>query len=283
MNENKILRTSLGTVDLLTPVVMGILNITPDSFYDGGRYQDETRWLERTGRMLEEGAVIIDVGGASTRPGADPVAAEEELERLLPAIEKISRHYPGAILSIDTYRSQVARACIAAGGHMINDISGGRFDEDMLPLVAELGVPYIMMHILGTPRDMQKDPQYNDVVAEVKLFFEDQLNKLRMLDVTDNVVIDPGFGFGKTPEHNFRLLKELSAFSSLNCPIMAGVSRKSMINRILGCRPEDALNGTTVANTIALLNGADILRVHDVKEAAEAVKLVQYMKKITKK
>ena len=281
MNEQQTLRTSVGTIDLTNPVVMGILNVTPDSFYDGGRYMDEAGWLERTGRMLEEGATIIDVGGASTRPGADPLTAEEELDRLLPVIEKISRRFPGAILSIDTYQSRVARACIAAGGHMINDISGGRFDRDMLPLVAELGVPYIMMHILGTPRDMQKDPQYKDVVAEVKAFFEDQLNKLRSLNVTDNVVIDPGFGFGKTPEHNFRLLRELGAFSSLNCPIMAGVSRKSMINRILGCRPEDALNGTTVANTIALLNGADILRVHDVKEAAEAVKLVQYMKTIT--
>ena len=260
---------------------MGILNLTPDSFYDGGRFRDEPAILERVGKMLEEGAAIIDIGGISTRPGARDVSQEEELERLLPALAGIIRTYPDALISVDTFRSRVARQCLDAGAHIINDISGGKFDEDMLPLIAETGAPYIMMHILGTPRDMQRNPQYGNVVREVKQFFEDQLDKLQKLGIQDNVVVDPGFGFGKTTEHNFQLLGNLSEFSTLNAPVMAGVSRKSMINRVLEIHPSEALNGTTVINTIALLNGADILRVHDVRPAVEAVTLVQYLKATT--
>lgn len=259
---------------------MGILNVTPDSFYDGGRYPELQDIVWQAGKMLDEGAALIDIGGISTRPGSSEISTEEELGRLLPAIGEITRHFPDAILSIDTYRSAVARECMKAGAHLVNDISGGRFDEEMFSFIAEAGVPYIMMHIQGNPADMQKDPVYGDVVSEVKAFFEGQLTKLRSLGVTANVVIDPGFGFGKTLEHNFRLLDTLSEFRQLGCPVMAGVSRKSMINRVLGTHPAEALNGTTVIHTIALLNGADILRVHDVKEAVEAVKLVQKLKSV---
>ena len=274
------LLTSKGTIDLSTPLVMGILNLTPDSFYDGGRYAGDQAWLDRVGEMLHEGAGIIDVGGVSTRPGSEGISGAEELDRVLPAIENLARHFPQATLSIDTYRSEVANACIHAGAHIINDVSGGRFDEKMFPLVAGLGVPYILMHMKGTPRDMQKDPIYKDVVGEVTAFFNEQLNKLRGLGVKENIVIDPGFGFGKSTEHNFQLLRQLSSLRSLNCPILVGVSRKSMVNRVLGTRPAKALNGSTVLHTMALLNGANILRTHDVKEAVEAVKLVTYYNSI---
>lgn len=280
MKTQKKLRTSKGIIDLAQPAVTGILNVTPDSFYDGGRYTDPRDIAWQAGKMLDEGASFIDIGGVSTRPGAAEVTESEEMDRILPAIEEITRHFPEAILSIDTYRSGVAAECIQAGGHMINDISGGQFDERMFSFIAETGVPYIMMHIKGNPADMQKDPKYTDVVTEVMSFFEGRLNKLRSLGVTDNVVIDPGFGFGKTLEHNFRLLDNLSEFRKLGCPVMAGVSRKSMINKVLGTHPSKALNGTTVLHTIALLNGADIIRAHDVKEAVEAVKLVQQLKSI---
>ncbi len=274
------LLTSQGTIDLSTPLVMGILNLTPDSFYDGGHYTSEQSWLDQVGKMLDEGAGIIDIGGVSTRPGSEGISSGEELDRVLPAVEKLAGHFPQAILSIDTYRSEVADACITAGAHIINDVSGGCFDERMFPLVARLGAPYILMHMKGTPRDMQRDPSYKDVVGELTGFFTDQLNKLRDLGVRDNVVIDPGFGFGKNTIHNFQLLRDLSSFRKLGCPVMAGVSRKSMVNRILGTKPANALNGSTVIHTLALLNGANILRTHDVREAVEAVKLVTYYNSI---
>jgi dihydropteroate synthase len=270
--------TGKGIINLNKPVVMGVLNLTPDSFYDGGRFPDERAWLDRTGKMLDEGATIIDIGGISTRPGSKEISTGEELKRLLPALNAITRQFPDAAISVDTYRSPVAEACIGAGASIINDISGGRFDGEMFPLVARLKVPYIMMHILGTPARMQINPEYEDVVAEVKEFFRSKLNKLKELGVTGNVVVDPGFGFGKSVTHNFQLLNGLSEFRNLGCPVMAGLSRKSMINRIIGTHPGEALNGTTTLNTIALLNGADILRVHDVKEAIEVIKLVDFYK-----
>jgi dihydropteroate synthase len=276
--NNMKLSTGKGIIHLDKPVVMGVLNLTPDSFYDGGRFPDERAWLDRTGKMLDEGATIIDIGGSSTRPGSKEISTGEELKRLLPALNAITSHYPNAVISVDTYRSPVAEACIAAGASIINDISGGRFDGGMFPLVARLKVAYIMMHILGTPADMQLKPEYVDVVAEVKDFFESGLNKLTELGVAGNVVVDPGFGFGKSVAHNFELLNRLSEFRVLGCPVMAGLSRKSMINRIIGTRPGEALNGTTALNTIALLNGADILRVHDVREAIEVIKLVDFYK-----
>jgi len=277
---SKQLTTYFGTLDLSSPKVMGVMNLTPDSFYDGGKYKGDDGYLHRIGQMLKEGADIIDLGAVSTRPGAFEVNTDEELHRLMPILEKIKQKFPEIVVSVDTYRSKVAREAIAAGAHIINDISGGRFDPEMFSVIAALKVPYILMHIKGTPRDMQKNPQYVNVVSEVTHFFIGQLNKLAALGVKNNVVIDPGFGFGKTAEHNFQLLSKLGQFKNLNCPIMVGVSRKSMINKIVGTIPESALNGTTVVNTIALLNGAGLLRVHDVKEAVEAVKLVSYYKSV---
>lgn len=270
----------MGPIDLASPRVMGILNLTPDSFYDGGSYLSDDRYLNQVDKMLKEGADLIDLGAVSTRPGSEAVSVDLELKRLLPVIENITRNFPEALLSADTYNSRVARESIAAGAHIINDISGGMFDDQMFPFIAASKTPYIMMHIQGTPKDMQKDPQYQDVVKEVRTFFDVQLNKLAALGVNNNVVIDPGFGFGKNAEHNFSLLKHLPEFKTLNCPVMAGVSRKSMINRVLGTSPKEALNGTTAVNTIALLNGADILRVHDVREAVEAIKLVTFYNSI---
>ena len=257
---------------------MGILNLTPDSFYDGGLYKDEKAFLSRVEKMLEEGAGIIDIGAVSTRPGANDVSLEDETKRLVPAIQKISKEFPEAILSVDTYRSEVAQQAIGAGAHIINDISGGTFDPGMFSTIAQLQVPYILMHIKGTPKNMQHNPIYSDVVEEIKSFFEQQLSKLEELSVTENIILDPGFGFGKTLEANYTILKELSSFKELGCPLLVGISRKSMINKVLGTKPKDALNGTTAIHTLALLNGANILRVHDVKEAVEAVKLMEVYK-----
>ena len=266
------------TISLEKPIVMGILNLTPDSFFDGGFYKDEKAFLSRVEKMLEEGAGIIDIGAVSTRPGANDVSLEDETKRLLPAIQKISKEFPKAMLSVDTYRSEVAQKAIGAGAHIINDISGGTFDPGMFGTIAQLQVPYVLMHIKGTPKNMQQNPIYSDVVEEIKSFFEQQLSKLKELSVTENIILDPGFGFGKTLEANYTILKELSSFKELGCPLLVGVSRKSMINKVLETKPKDALNGTTVLHTLALLNGANILRAHDVKEAVEAVKLMEVYK-----
>ncbi len=263
-------------IDLSTPVVMGILNITPDSFYDGGKYTGEDALLFQAGKMLNEGAAIIDLGAASSRPGAEDVTEEEELKRLLPALRILVKKFPEAVISVDTYRSNVAKIAVENGAHIINDISGGTFDDAMFGTVADLKVPYILMHIKGTPQNMQINPHYVDVVNEVKYFFRKQLRKLNDLGVTGNIVLDPGFGFGKTLENNYELLKDLFIFTTLGYPVLAGISRKSMINKVLGTTPAEALNGTTVLNTIALMNGASVLRVHDVKEAVEAVRLVEF-------
>ncbi len=260
----------------IKPIIMGILNVNPDSFYDGGKFNSEKDILLHVEKMIGEGATIIDIGAASTRPGAEEITEKQELERLLKVLNLISLNFPDTIISVDTYRSFIARKVIENGAHIINDISGGTFDTNMFEVIAEQQVPYIMMHIQGTPKNMQQNPQYENVVNEIKLFFQHQLTKLKQLGVTKNIILDPGFGFGKTLEHNYELLYHLNSFKDLGYSIMAGVSRKSMINKVLKIKPQNALNGTTILNTIALLNGVNILRVHDVKEAAESIKLVEF-------
>lgn len=270
------LNTSLKPVTFDSPKIMGILNVTPDSFFDGGRLRDDRDFLGRAGRLLEQGADMIDIGAVSTRPGAQLVSEEVELDRLIPVLSAVAKEFPDALISVDTYRSRVALESLRHGAHIINDISGGRFDPAMFNLVAESRCAYILMHMQGSPETMQQDPVYVDVVMEVKHFIKMQLHKLANLGVHDRVAIDPGFGFGKTARHNFQLLKGLASFRDLNCPVLAGVSRKSMINKVLNTKPGDALNGTTVIHAMALMNGANILRVHDVHEAWQAVQLFNY-------
>jgi dihydropteroate synthase len=264
-------------VDLSSPKVMGILNITPDSFFDGGKYKNETAILTQVEKMLLEGATFIDVGAYSSRPGATHISEEEELKRILPVIELLIKNFPEIILSVDTFRSRVAKESIQTGAAIVNDISGGNRDEKMFEMVAHLQVPYIIMHMLGTPQNMQIKPTYEDVTHELISFFADKIHQLHQLKLND-VIIDVGFGFGKTNEHNFELLKNLTLFKNLNVPILAGISRKSMLYKTLDISAKEALNATTSANTIALLNGASILRVHDVKEAVEAVKIVTQLR-----
>lgn len=260
-------------LDLSRPQVMGILNVTPDSFFDGGRYDDPAHALRQAEKMLREGAAILDVGGASSRPGAAEVSAVEEARRVVPLVEVLSAEFPEAILSVDTWRAPIARAAVEAGAGIVNDISAGRLDENLLPTVAELRVPYILMHMQGTPTTMQQDPSYQDVVTEVLDFFLEKIGRLRALGVRD-IVLDPGFGFGKTVEHNYRLLNNLSTFSAVTgLPVLAGLSRKSMICKVLKVNPEHALNGTTALHMVALQQGARILRAHDVREAREVIRL----------
>jgi dihydropteroate synthase len=256
------------------PVVMGIINVTPDSFYEGSRQQTGDSILARVTEMINEKADIIDVGGQSTRPGSERIAVKEELKRVLPAIEVILKSFPAAIISVDTYQSQVAEESVRAGASIINDISAGNMDSKMIPVVAKLGVPYICMHMKGTPENMQQDPAYENVTREVLDFFIRKTDECKRAGIND-VIIDPGFGFGKTISHNFTLLKELPAFKMLGKPVLIGISRKSTIYKTLGTTPGEALNGTTVMHTLALQNGADILRVHDVREAKEAINLYQ--------
>lgn len=259
-------------LSLERPLVMGILNATPDSFFDGGKYTEEDALLRRAGAMLEEGAQILDVGGMSTRPGAETVGLEEELRRVLPAIQALVRRFPGTLISVDTVRSRVAREAVEAGASIVNDISAARFDEDMYGVAGMLGTPYVLMHMQGTPKAMQQQPEYQDVVREVLDFFITEAGKLRQAGVKD-IILDPGFGFGKTVEHNYQLLKHMHVFGILDYPVLAGLSRKSMINKVLGISPALALNGTTVLNMAALQQGARILRVHDVRPAVETIKL----------
>lgn len=264
-------------IDLSTPVVMGILNVTPDSFYDGGEHQTEKAILNHTEKLLSEGAAIIDIGAYSSRPGAENISEEEELKRLLPALTVVRNYFKEAIISVDTFRSCVARKAVLSGADMINDISGGQLDKDMFETIAGLRVPYVLMHMQRNPQTMQHLPDYKNVVLEVAAFFSACLEELKILGVND-VIIDPGFGFGKTVAHNYQLLKNLQHFNMFGMPLLAGVSRKSMVNKVIDTKPEAALNGTTVVNTIALLEGASILRVHDVKEAVEAIKIVNFMR-----
>lgn len=263
-------------VDLSSPKVMGILNITPDSFFDGGKYKNESEILGQVEKMLFEGATFIDVGAYSSRPGAKHISEKQELQRIVPVIELLIKNFPEIIISIDTFRSAIARETINAGAAIINDISGGKMDDNMFKTVANLRVPYILMHMLGIPQNMQLNPVYKDVTQEIISFFAEQIFKLHQLEIND-IIIDVGFGFGKTISHNYEILKNLSLFKSLNAPILAGISRKSMLYKTLNISAKEALNATTSANTIALLNGANILRVHDVKEAMEAVKIVHHL------
>ena len=256
------------------PLVMGIINITSDSFYEGSRSQTVESILSQATKMIGEGADIIDIGGQSTRPGSERILVKEELQRVLSAIETILKNFPETIISVDTYLAIVAEECVRSGAAIINDISAGNMDSDMIPTVAKLQVPYICMHMKGTPQDMQEHPSYENVTKEVLDFFIQKTDECRRAGIND-VIIDPGFGFGKTISHNFTLLKELSAFKILEKPIMAGLSRKSTIYKTLGINTNEALNGTTVLNTLALQNGANILRVHDVKEAKEVIKLYE--------
>jgi len=265
-------------IDFDTPRVMGIINITPDSFYSGSRYADEKSVLEAAGRMVEEGADFIDIGGCSTRPGAAEISIDEESGRVIPAVRLISSRFPGAIISVDTFRSAVAREACENGAHMINDISGGEADEAMFPLIGELNVPYVLMHMQGTPLTMQKNPQYDDIIADILQWYGKRIVALHALGVND-IILDPGFGFGKTIAGNFELLRRLDELTVAGLPLMVGLSRKSMIWKSLGITPGEALTGTTVLNTAALLKGASVLRVHDVREAREAVKLISLARK----
>ncbi|MBS1915509.1 MAG: dihydropteroate synthase [Bacteroidetes bacterium] len=260
------------------PLVMGILNITPDSFYSGSRFTNDDDVLFHAEIMLNEGADILDIGGQSTRPRSDKVSIDEELKRVIGKIELIHKHFPQAFISIDTIYAEVAKQSVHAGASIVNDISGGNMDKEMLEVVGKLNVPYICMHIKGTPQTMQENPVYENVTKEILDFFIHKKQECKTAGIKD-LIIDPGFGFGKTFRHNFELLKNLSVFKMLETPILAGISRKSTIYKTLGINVEEALNGTTVLNTIALMNGANIIRVHDVKEAKEAVKLFEeYMK-----
>ena len=264
-------------VDLSSPKVMGILNITPDSFYDGGKYKNESDILKQTEKMLIDGATFIDIGGYSSRPGAKHISENEELKRIVPVVKLLIKNFPEIIISIDTFRSNVASKTINAGAAIINDISGGKIDSNMFSTVANLQVPYILMHMLGTPQTMQQNPKYDDITKDIISYFAKQLFTLRQLKLND-IIIDVGFGFGKTQNNNFELLKNLSLFKNLETPILTGISRKSMLYKTLGITPKDSLNATTAAHTIALLNGTNILRVHDVKEAVEAIKIVEQVK-----
>ncbi|MGN6292014.1 MAG: dihydropteroate synthase [Chitinophagaceae bacterium] len=259
------------------PIVMGIINTTPDSFFAGSRQVSADAVIKQAASMLEEGAAIIDIGGQSTRPGSLPVSEEEELSRVISGIEAIHRRFPECIISVDTYYGRVAKEAVEAGASIVNDISAATLDPGMIQTVASLRVPYVLMHIQGTPQTMQQSPHYDNVTREVLDFFSNKLAILRQAGIAD-IIIDPGFGFGKTHAHNFQLLHELPVFSMLEKPLLIGLSRKGTIYKTLNTTAEKSLNGTTVLNTIALMKGANILRVHDVKAAVEAITLVQGMK-----
>lgn len=258
------------------PLVMGIINTTPDSFYSGSRFEGSDAVLRQAEQMLKDGADVLDIGGQSTRPGSEKLAAEDELKRVIAPVSIIHQHFPEAILSIDTYYAKVANETVNAGASIVNDISAGSIDPLMIETVAKLNVPYVLMHMQGTPQTMQQDPLYKDVTMEVLDFFSARIEQLRKAGIRD-IIVDPGFGFGKTIAHNFELLRNLPVFKMLHSPILLGISRKSTIYKILGITVDESLNGTTVLNTIGLMNGASILRVHDVKEAVEAVKLFTAM------
>lgn len=270
----KYINVNGSLLDLSTPCVMGILNITPDSFYSGSRMQTEAEIAGRVTQIIAEGARIIDVGAYSSRPNAENVSAKEEMERLRSGLEILFKVQPDAIVSVDTFRADVARMCVEEYGvAIINDIAAGEMDEDMFRTVAQLNVPYIMMHMQGTPQNMQQHPHYDNLLKDIFQYFARKVQQLRDLGVKD-MILDPGFGFGKTLEHNYELLSHLEEFRIFELPLLVGVSRKSMIYRLLGTTPQEALNGTTVLDTICLLKGANILRVHDVREAVETVKIV---------
>ena len=279
INEKKTIEYSCNgkIIKFNKPLIMSIVNITPDSFYDGGKYDSESDVLKDIEDKINSGANIIDIGASSTRPNSDEITEKEEWQRLKGVLISVRANFPDILLSVDTYRASVAKKSAEHGIDIINDISGGNLDSLMFKTVADLNIPYILMHIQGTPKTMQKNPKYLNVVEEVKKDFESKITQLINLGF-NKIILDPGFGFGKSLENNYQLLKSLNIFSSFNYPVLAGVSRKSMINRVIGTNPVTALNGTTVLNTIALQNGASILRVHDAFEAKQAIELVEFYK-----
>lgn len=261
-------------IDLSTPKIMGILNITPNSFYDGGKYSLENNAISQVEKMLIEGATFVDIGAYSSKPNAEFVSEEEELNRIIPVVKAILKEFPETLLSVDTFRSSIAQECIDNGAALINDISAGNLDEKMMEVIAKYNMPYIMMHLRGTPQTMQSQTNYEHLIKEMITYFSDKINKARSLGIND-LIIDPGFGFAKTTNQNYEILTNLELFKILELPILTGVSRKSMIYKTLDISPDEALNGTTILNTIAITKGATILRVHDVKEAMECVKLCE--------
>lgn len=265
-------------IDLSTPKIMGILNVTPDSFFDGGKFKNIEDALLQTNKMLQDGATFIDIGAYSSKPGANPVSEEEELARILPIVTQIQSAFPNCILSIDTFRSSVAKACVEAGAAIVNDISGGNLDPNMFTTVAELKIPYILMHMRGTPQNMQQNTTYDNLIKDIIFYFSEQIYKAKETGIND-IIIDPGFGFAKTLEQNYELLNKLDLLQNLDAPILAGLSRKSMIYKTLKTDAKNALNGTTALNMVCLNHGANILRVHDVKEAVECVQLFNALNK----
>jgi len=259
-------------IDLSIPKVMGILNVTPNSFFDGGKYKNEEEIVSQVDKMLSEGATFIDIGAYSSKPSAEFVTEQEEIDRIVPAIELILKHFPKTLLSIDTFRAKVAKASIESGAAIINDIAAGELDDKMFDVIADYNVPYIMMHMRGNPQTMQSMTQYEDIVKEMLFYFSEKVKKARSFGIND-LILDPGFGFAKTTDQNYEVLQKMELFNLLELPVLAGVSRKSMIYKTLNNTAQEALNGTTVLNTIALTKGAKILRVHDVKEAMECVTL----------
>ena len=272
LNRKVTLNCKGKLVNLSSPTVMAILNLTPDSFYGNSRINNVDDALKTTEKFINEGATFIDVGAYSSRPGAVDISVDEELNRSIPIIKAIEKEFPETLISIDTFRAKVAKECIGAGAHLINDISGGSLDHEMFDTVAKLNVPYIMMHMKGTPQTMQIEPEYEDVALEVITYFTEKMSTLKKLGVKD-VIIDPGFGFAKTIEHNYQLLNKLTCLNTFDIPILVGFSRKSMITQALNIKNTDALNGTSILNTISLQKGATILRVHDVKAAVECIEL----------
>ena len=263
-------------INFSVPKIMGILNVTPDSFYDGGKYNSEKKILDQVEKMISSGADIIDVGGYSSRPGAKEISIENELSRVIPIIQLISKRFPNIIISIDTFRSKVANQAVNSGAHMINDISGGNLDSNMFKTVSKLDVPYILMHMRGSPKNMMSNTNYDDILNEIKNYFSERISKAK-LDGVNDIIIDPGFGFSKTKEQNYKLMNRLEFFKEFKTPIVVGISRKSMIYKTLDTTPDKALNGSTILHTISLLKGANILRTHDVLEAVECVKIIRQL------
>lgn len=263
-------------IDLSIPKVMGILNVTPNSFFDGGKYKNEDEIISQVDKMLSEGATFIDIGAYSSKPSAEFVTEQEEIDRIVPAIELILKHFPKALLSIDTFRAEVAKASIESGAAIINDIAAGELDDKMFEIIAKYNVPYVMMHMRGNPQTMQSLTQYDDIIKEILFYFSEKVKKARALGIND-LILDPGFGFAKTTDQNYEVMQKMELFNLLELPVLAGISRKSMIYKILNITPQESLNATTFLNTIALTKGAKILRVHDVKEAVECVTLFNKM------
>ena len=275
--KENIIKTNSAIFSTKDAVVMGILNLTDDSFFDGGKYSNKEEIIARCKTMLDEGATIIDIGAQSSRPGATQISSKEELKKLIPIIKLLKNNFPNILISVDTFWSNTAKECALVGTDVINDISAGEMDKEMFPIIAELNIPYIMMHMKGNPQNMQNQPKYNNIVDEVSTYFSNKIEELNILGF-NKIIIDPGFGFGKTLEHNYQILNNLDAFKYLKCPILTGTSRKSMIYKLLDTTADNALNGTTITNTMALLKGANILRVHDVKQAIECIKITTFAK-----